>query len=52
MFAVFDGHGGSEVAKFCDQYFVKSLLKNPKFVEKNYSDALIETFFEMDVMLE
>lgn len=28
LFAVFDGHGGSEVAKFCNKYFVDSLLKN------------------------
>lgn len=52
LFAVFDGHGGSEVAKFCEKYFVDCLVKNPKFAEKNYSEALTETFFQMDVLLE
>lgn len=52
LFAVFDGHGGSEVARFCDKYFVENLVKNTKFIEKNYKDALIETFYHMDVLLE
>ncbi len=25
LFAVFDGHGGSEVAKFCGNHFVEEL---------------------------
>ena len=52
LFAVFDGHGGSEVAKFCEQYFVKHLLENKKYQERNYKEGLVETFFKMDELLE
>lgn len=52
LFAVFDGHGGSEVARFCEKYFVETLLKNTNFKNKKYKEALIETYFEMDVLLE
>lgn len=52
LFAVFDGHGGSEVAKFCEKYFVETLLKNQEFKKKNYEQALRETYEEMDVLLE
>lgn len=31
LFAVFDGHGGPEVAKFCSDHFVPQLLKNENF---------------------
>jgi len=51
LFAVFDGHGGSEVAKFCEKYFVKELIGNKNFKEKNYSEALKETFLKMDELL-
>lgn len=31
LFAVFDGHGGPEVAKFCEKYFSGELIKNTQF---------------------
>ena len=31
LFAVFDGHGGIEAAKFCERHFVETLLKNQNF---------------------
>lgn len=30
-YAVFDGHGGIEVAKFCEAHFVESLIHNPNY---------------------
>ena len=32
IFAVFDGHGGREVAKFVEKHFVEELLKNESFI--------------------
>lgn len=31
LFAVFDGHGGSEVAKFCGNHFVEEIKNDPSF---------------------
>ena len=28
LFCVFDGHGGIEVAKYCERHFEETLLKN------------------------
>ena len=51
LFAVFDGHGGAEVAKFCSKYFPEELVKNPHFATGNYKTALEETFLKMDTLL-
>ena len=44
LFAVFDGHGGAEVASFAQRYFVRELLKNSMFQKQVYDQALEETF--------
>lgn len=51
LFAVFDGHGGAEVAKFCSDNFAKELLENKNYKEKNYGEALKDTFLKMDEIL-
>lgn len=51
LFAVFDGHGGQEVAKFCGKNFTSELLKNDNFINKQYKLALEETFLKMDAIL-
>ena len=52
LFAVFDGHGGPEVAKFCAKYFGQELKKNKKFsTESSIEEALQATFLKMDEML-
>jgi serine/threonine protein phosphatase PrpC len=51
LFAIFDGHGGIEAAKFCERHFVETLLKNPNFLNKKYKEALEETFLEMDNLM-
>lgn len=51
LFAVFDGHGGAEVAKFCAKYFGDELKKNKNYRSENYKAALEETFLKMDELL-
>ena len=51
LFAVFDGHGGSEVAEYCGKYFVKKLLVQESFKSGNYKQALIDTFLTIDKAL-
>ena len=51
LFAVFDGHGGPEVAKFCAEYFGPELKKNENYKNKNYKKALEENFLKMDEIL-
>ena len=36
LFGVFDGHGGCEVAKFCEKHIVSELKADPDFKLKNY----------------
>lgn len=51
VFGVFDGHGGKEVAKFVEAHFCQELYQNPNYREKNYEQALKETFLKMDELL-
>ncbi|KRX07656.1 Ubiquitin-conjugating enzyme/RWD-like protein [Pseudocohnilembus persalinus] len=51
LFAIFDGHGGSEVAQFCKKNFVNELRKNKNFASSKFKEALSETFLKMDELL-
>lgn len=51
LFAVFDGHGGDEVAKFCERHFVDTLKKSPAFQSGDFKTALENTFMKMDALL-
>lgn len=51
LFAVFDGHGGAEVAKYCEKYFGKHFKATKEYQEGNYEEALKKTFLKMDELL-
>lgn len=51
LFAVFDGHGGAEVAKFCSKNFANELKKTNEYKEGKYELALKRTFLIMDEIL-
>lgn len=51
LFAVFDGHGGEQVAMFCERHFPEILTTNLEYKNKNYAKALEESFVETDYML-
>jgi len=51
LFAVFDGHGGEQVAMFCERHFPTMLINNEEYKKKNYQKALEEVFMEIDYLL-
>ena len=40
LFGVFDGHGGEQVAMFCEKYMIEVLLSNAEYQANNYEKAL------------
>jgi protein phosphatase 1G len=49
FFAVYDGHGGSEVATYCGRHLHSELLQHDEFKEGgDVGRAIGETFIEMD----
>lgn len=48
IFGVFDGHGGSEVAKFVKVNFMKTLKEDKNYQAGNFPKALEDTFLNMD----
>jgi len=51
VFGVFDGHGGCEVARFCEKYLPSEFPSVEGFPE-NMESALIRVFHRMDEMLK
>lgn len=47
IFGVFDGHGGAEVAKFCQRYMSTEIQKMEEFGQGNIEDCLIRVFHKM-----
>mmetsp|Transcript_29364 Transcript_29364/g.53886 ORF Transcript_29364/g.53886 Transcript_29364/m.53886 type:complete len:522 (-) Transcript_29364:1698-3263(-) len=51
IFGVFDGHGGAEVAKFCQKYLIQEIQKLEEFNRGSMRDSLEKAFHKMDEML-
>jgi serine/threonine protein phosphatase PrpC len=51
LFAVFDGHGGKEVAIYCERHMPKMLLASDDFHKQNYEVALRQLFLKIDMQL-
>ncbi len=52
LFAIFDGHGGPEVAKYCSLKFASFLKQNDNFQQENYKKSLEEIFLKIDENLK
>lgn len=48
FFAVYDGHGGAEIARYCSKYLPDFIKNLPQYKEGNYRQALIEGFIQFD----
>ncbi|CAD8125418.1 unnamed protein product [Paramecium sonneborni] len=51
LFAIFEGNDGKEVAIFAQKHFVEQLLANKNYLKKDYKQALIDTFLNIDQLL-
>ena len=51
LFAVFDGHGGAEVALFAERHFGEILKNTVAYKSGNYSLAMRNAFLATDVAL-
>jgi len=48
LYAVWDGHGGKEVAEYAKTYYKDVLIGSQLFKEGKYKEALIESFKKFD----
>lgn len=51
LFAVYDGHGGHEVAEYCSKYLPDYIKKNENYKTGNYEKALEDCFINFDATL-
>lgn len=51
LFAVYDGHGGAEVALYCADKLPSFLRQTDAYVAKNYEQALKDAFIGFDALL-
>lgn len=51
LFAVFDGHGGAEVAMYCSQKLPEFLKSTASYTKKDFEQALKDTFIGFDATL-
>eukprot|EP00992_Anisonema_acinus_P001161 TRINITY_DN10397_c0_g1_i1.p1 TRINITY_DN10397_c0_g1~~TRINITY_DN10397_c0_g1_i1.p1 ORF type:complete len:295 (+),score=38.11 TRINITY_DN10397_c0_g1_i1:63-947(+) len=48
FFAVFDGHCGANIAKYCGEHVQSRLASDPAFAAGNYSQAICNAFLGVD----
>lgn len=51
FFAVFDGHGGYEVSRYCARHLHEVVFSSEAFQNGHYEDALIQGYLAMDSMM-
>jgi protein phosphatase 1G len=51
LFAVFDGHGGSAIAKFCGEHFPETFMAQVGYTNGDYGEGLRKSYLALDGML-
>jgi len=51
LFGIFDGHGGQAVALFAKKHLPQLIKSSPSYSSKDYKNALIEAYLNMDKLL-
>uniref|UniRef100_A0A1B6DM71 protein-serine/threonine phosphatase n=1 Tax=Clastoptera arizonana TaxID=38151 RepID=A0A1B6DM71_9HEMI len=51
LFAVYDGHGGHEVAEYCSKYLPDFIKSSVAYKNGNFHEALKEAFLDFDATL-
>ena len=51
FFGVYDGHGGAEVAHYCQQNLHTAFIQTDSFARGDYKQALRDSFLQMDVQM-
>lgn len=51
MFAVYDGHGGAEVAQYCSKHLPQCIKESEHYTEGNLDAALTDSFLKIDSTL-
>jgi len=51
FFAVYDGHGGSLVARYCSQYLYQTLLTSAQYKNNHFESALVRAYINTDIDL-
>ena len=52
IFGVFDGHGGKEIATFCEREYVRTLKEQDSFKKGEYEKALRDVCVALDLQLQ
>ncbi|KAJ3389377.1 Protein phosphatase 2C 2 [Entophlyctis sp. JEL0112] len=52
FFAVYDGHGGTAVAKYAGNHLHRKITQDPAFAKKDYNTAIKNGFLQTDVDLK
>eukprot|EP01062_Namystynia_karyoxenos_P018341 TRINITY_DN16827_c0_g1_i1.p1 TRINITY_DN16827_c0_g1~~TRINITY_DN16827_c0_g1_i1.p1 ORF type:complete len:298 (+),score=75.99 TRINITY_DN16827_c0_g1_i1:108-1001(+) len=52
FFAVFDGHCGQNIARYCGEHVHHRVLNSHSFVKKDYNQAMVEGFLGVDEDLQ
>jgi len=52
VFGVFDGHGGPEVARFCQRHVIDVIVRQDKWARGDVAGALVEAFHALDRMID